>query len=258
MTVTLADPLTVPALAVTVYSPVASGAVYSPALEIVPPFGVTDHVMPLATAWPNWSVAVAVNCCWRFCLTVALDGATVIAVIVWSTTTLTVDVVVSMPSLTATWIVYAPARPKVTLAFLAALVPLALNVGAGAPLGAAVVDQVYVSTPSPDSSAPTTLRSALVPMTWPGLALGGVAIVGGLLTRLRFASGMSCLVAIPGPLKLALIVSDPVASKYPSLNECQPASRMTQPLASRAECGPSLLTTSCPPTHSFEPSSLLV
>src|SRR3712207_8723154 len=50
----------------------------------------------------------------------AVAGETVIVVIVWSTTTLKLDVVVSMPSLTATWIVYAPARPNVTVAAFAA------------------------------------------------------------------------------------------------------------------------------------------
>ena len=49
---------------------------YRPPDEIVPPLGCTDHVIVgLPTVWPNWSRAVALNCCVRFCFTVALDEA---------------------------------------------------------------------------------------------------------------------------------------------------------------------------------------
>jgi hypothetical protein len=74
--VTVTDPLFVTsamlvAIAVTVCCAATAGAVYNPAAEIVPVFGLNDHVTPLLL--PNTD---AVNCCVWFCPSVAEPGVT--------------------------------------------------------------------------------------------------------------------------------------------------------------------------------------
>src|SRR5579863_1508258 len=75
--VTFAVPVWPPVLAVTVNGPpVALPAVNNPDEEIVPP-PFADHVNAAdAIALPNWSAAVAVNCCVPLVTTVALAGVT--------------------------------------------------------------------------------------------------------------------------------------------------------------------------------------
>jgi hypothetical protein len=91
VTVTLAVPLCGPAVAVTVYGPPAvTPAVKRPdALMVPPPLSVQVNEGGGDMAAPNWSFAVAVNCCVVLTFTVALAGATVTIVWVWFTVTAT-------------------------------------------------------------------------------------------------------------------------------------------------------------------------
>ena len=74
---------------------------YRPVVLTVPPAPPesTDQVNAgwLASAWPNWSLAVAVNDWVAPSDDRALAGATVIAVSVWATVTVTLLVIVSAP-----------------------------------------------------------------------------------------------------------------------------------------------------------------
>ena len=66
----------------------------------------TDQVNAgwLASVWPNWSLAVAVNAWVAVVDDVALAGSTAIAVSVWATLTVTLLVAVSAPgSVIVTW-----------------------------------------------------------------------------------------------------------------------------------------------------------
>jgi hypothetical protein len=69
-----------------------AGAVNKPADVIVPP-PVADHVNAgwTASALPNWSIAVAVNCCLAPAVTVTMAGVTIAPVSVWATVTFTAD-----------------------------------------------------------------------------------------------------------------------------------------------------------------------
>src|SRR3954470_22777889 len=102
------------------------------------------------------------------------------------------------------------------------------KVGFAAPLGLLIVDQVYVRFASPPSSEPTTLSAAVAPSTGLGLADGGVATVGTGSRCSRFASGGVCFES-PPPDMAQLSDWPPLDSKKPSLNECQPTSRMIVP-----------------------------
>src|SRR5438270_670915 len=75
-------------------------AVDRPDAVTVPPPLATDQVKAgaLARAAPNWSRAVAVNCCLVAVFTVAVPGLTVMLVSVWLTVTATSLVVLSVPS----------------------------------------------------------------------------------------------------------------------------------------------------------------
>jgi hypothetical protein len=88
--VTLAVPVWPPEEAVTVNGPpVTLPAANNPDEEIVPP-PFTAHVNATeAIALPNWSAAVAVNCCVPFVATVAVAGVTVTFVRLWLTVTAT-------------------------------------------------------------------------------------------------------------------------------------------------------------------------
>ena len=82
VTVTLAVPFTLPLVAVTVNGPPAlEPAVNRPEGLIEPP-PLTDHVKEGCglIGWPNWSLAVALNCCVAAVWTVAEVGDTVIDV----------------------------------------------------------------------------------------------------------------------------------------------------------------------------------
>src|SRR5262249_50734594 len=91
-TVTFALPLTAPTAAVIVNGPpVRRGAVYRPVLLSVPrPVKLHPNVGCVMRASPNWSKAIAVNCCFCRACTVAVAGATVIDVTVCCTVTFTV------------------------------------------------------------------------------------------------------------------------------------------------------------------------
>src|SRR5262249_9025629 len=100
-----------------------------PVLLIVP-LPVADQVIAGcdARALPNWSRAVAVNCCVPLGATVAVPGETVTEVSAGLTVTVTWLVTLRLPgSVMVTWKVYVPTAAKVALVFLAALVPLALK-----------------------------------------------------------------------------------------------------------------------------------
>jgi len=99
------------------------------ALMVPPPEVVQSKVGWVDRLAPNWSRAVAVNCCVADTFTLALVGATATLVKVWSTVTL-VALVVVIPAWSAmvTWKLKVPALLKVAVVFLAALVPLALKV----------------------------------------------------------------------------------------------------------------------------------
>ena len=102
VTVTEVAPLIVPLVARTVSLPIPElGAVYAPLVLMVPPAPPesTDQVNAggLASAWPNWSVAVAVNNCVALSTSDKLAGSTAIAVSVCATVTVTLLVAVSPP-----------------------------------------------------------------------------------------------------------------------------------------------------------------
>jgi len=125
--VTLAVPLTAPLAARTVADPAVAGAVYRPELLTEPVPLAIDHVNVgwVVSAAPNWSFAVAVNCCVALVLIDADAGLTAMLVSVWLTVTLTLLVVVSPPlSLIVTWKLYVPALVNVALELFDALVPL--------------------------------------------------------------------------------------------------------------------------------------
>ena len=127
-------------------------------------------------AAPNWSFAVAVNCCVPFGTTEAVAGETEALVDVWLTVTVTGDVAVPpCGSLIVAVIVYDPAAVNVAVLVDAALVPLGENDTPAAGLE----DHVYVSVPVPE---PATLRLVVVPVTGFGDAAAGVVTMGRLYT----------------------------------------------------------------------------
>src|SRR5438094_10051408 len=111
---------------------------------MLPPLGGALHENGggLAIALPNWSNAVAANCCVWFCSTVALEGETLMLVTIALTVTSKGAVLAIVPAEIDTGSVYVPALKKVTDEFLARLLPLTPKTGAGAPLGALRVDHV--------------------------------------------------------------------------------------------------------------------
>src|SRR5436190_2180258 len=98
-TETLDAPLTEPLEAVTVYGPPAvEPAVKRPLpLTVPPPLTVQGNAGCVASALPNWSFAVAVNCCVAPPETVALEGATAMVICVWFTVTLVLLITVKPP-----------------------------------------------------------------------------------------------------------------------------------------------------------------
>src|SRR5437762_1688958 len=101
-TIPLSGPACALAVTVSVGVPVA-GAVYKPVEEIVPGVPVLlvsaqVNVGCVARALPNWSLALAVNCCVAPFFTVMLDGETTTLVSVWLTVAVTLLIVVSEPS----------------------------------------------------------------------------------------------------------------------------------------------------------------
>ena len=110
--------------------------------------------------------------------TVAVAGLTVKVVMVAWTRTLTGLVTVNPPvSRTVTVNVYEPTAVNVAVLIFEAFVPLGLKATVAGP----VALQVYVRAASPPSSAPSTLRLVVVPVTGLGVAFAGVAMVGGWL-----------------------------------------------------------------------------
>ena len=98
VTVTLAVPLTLPLVAVTVKEPAVEPAVNKPAVLMVPPpLTVQVNVGCGLTGWPNWSRPVAVNCCVPPVCTDALAGATVIVVRTGGAVTVTLAVPLTLP-----------------------------------------------------------------------------------------------------------------------------------------------------------------
>jgi hypothetical protein len=113
-----------------------AGAVNKPADVIVPP-PVADHVNVgwTVSALPNWSIAVAVNCCLSPAKIVATAGVTTTPVRVWETVTFTADETVRPPaSVIVALSVYAPALANVATLLLAAFVPLTENATAAGPV----------------------------------------------------------------------------------------------------------------------------
>jgi hypothetical protein len=99
VTVTLAVPLTVPLVAITVKGPPAvEPAVNRPPVLIVPP-PLTDQVNAGCgvIGWPNWSTPVAENCAVLPVWTEALAGATVIVVRTGGAVTVTLAVPLTLP-----------------------------------------------------------------------------------------------------------------------------------------------------------------
>ena len=94
-TLKLVVPLTVPLVAVIVPFVAVIGAVRRPDVPIVPAVVVQVNDGVVVRALPNWSLAVAVNCCVAPALTVGDDGLTTMLVSVWFTVTLTLLVAVS-------------------------------------------------------------------------------------------------------------------------------------------------------------------
>ena len=98
-------PLTVPLLAVTVALAAGIlGAVNSPVVLIVPTVVAQANAGCVASATPNWSLAVAAYCCVAPRLRLVEAGLTAIDVSVWLTVTLTLLVaVLPLESATVTW-----------------------------------------------------------------------------------------------------------------------------------------------------------
>src|ERR1043165_4447464 len=93
-------------LATMVAEPVPElGAVYCPVVLRVPtPVRDQTKLGWLDRGLPNWSIAVAVNCCVPPSASVALPGVTPLLVIVWFTVTVTLLVLVKRAgSVTVTW-----------------------------------------------------------------------------------------------------------------------------------------------------------
>jgi hypothetical protein len=161
-----------------------AGAVNNPADVIVPP-PVADHVNVgwTASALPNWSIAVAVNCWLAPAVTVATAGVTTTPVRVWATVTFTADETVRPPaSVIVALNVYAPALANVATLLLAAFVPFTENATAAGP----VADQAYARLDSPWSSAPVTESVVVAPVTVVGDAAAAMATVGAVLLTVTF------------------------------------------------------------------------
>ena len=124
-----------PLVAVTV--PVAAGWAPSAGRRlIVPTVVVQVNAGCVFNAMPNWSLAVAVNCCMAARFRLIGDGLMPTVVSVWFTVTFTLLVAVSPSgSVIVTVKTYVPAWLNVAVVFFAALVPLALNLGARKPAG---------------------------------------------------------------------------------------------------------------------------
>jgi hypothetical protein len=82
VTVTAADPVTEPLVAMTIAVPALPGAVYRPEPSINPTPAATAHANAgwLDIATPNWSWPVAANGCVPFSFSDAVAGVTVIDV----------------------------------------------------------------------------------------------------------------------------------------------------------------------------------
>ena len=100
VTVTVAVPLTLPLFALTVAEPVPEAeALYRPLLLTEPgPVDVQVKVGWVAIGLPNWSSAMALNCCVPPSATLTEVGVTTIEVSVWLTVTLTSELVMLSPS----------------------------------------------------------------------------------------------------------------------------------------------------------------
>gem|GEM_PF-896449 len=109
-------------------------------------------------------------------LLVVVAGVTVIEVSASLTVTVTSLLVFRDPSEVVACRLYVQLAPNVAIACFAAFVLLSENVmGAG---GVPTADQVYFSSDSPPSSAPTTLRFTVVPLTGFRKAVASEASVG--------------------------------------------------------------------------------
>ena len=100
VTVTAAVPLTLPLFALTIAEPVPEeGALYRPLLLTEPgPVDAQVKVDWVAIVLPNWSRALALNCCVPPAATLTEVGYTTIEVSVWLTVTLTTELVMLSPS----------------------------------------------------------------------------------------------------------------------------------------------------------------
>ena len=147
------------------------------------------------------------------------EGLTVMDVSVWFTVTFTLLVTVRPgTSAIVTVKVYAPALLNVAVVFFAAFVPLALKVGAVAPLGSVVAAQVYFRFASPPSSAPKTERLVVVPVTVLGVALAAVPTVGAWLVTLNVAVPLTVpLLAVTVPLPVVGAVNRPLVLIVPAV-----------------------------------------
>ena len=143
MTFAFAVPETDPLVAVMVTVPGEEGAVNKPLASMEPALAAPGENRLGHHSVPNWSSGdggILLRC---EAIIAAVGGLTVMLPTPWVTVTETLlvterpteSVIVAMKE-------YDPSAPKVTVVFFAALVPLGLNVGAGDPLGWAVVDQV--------------------------------------------------------------------------------------------------------------------
>jgi hypothetical protein len=188
-TVTPADPLTPPALAVTVAPPAVVPAVNSP-VPFTPPTPVRVHVNVgcVVSASPNWSLATALNWLVPFKFTVGDEGVTAIDVAFCTTVSVTALLVVSDPSLIVTKKLYTPAFENVTVVDFDPFVPFAENCTAPGP---DVTDQLYVRPLSPPSSVAAAFSIAVVPVTLGVFVFAGVSTSGAPLLTVTVADPVS-------------------------------------------------------------------
>jgi len=168
------------AVAVTVTLPIVIGVVKSPRGVILPPLDFQVNFGCETSARPNWSLAVAMNCCVPPTLMMIDAGLMVTLVNDCFTATFT-ELVVLKPAVSAMLTVnlYVPAAPSVAVVFLAALVALIENTGTEAPEGMAATAQVYVKFAAPRTSVASAASVTAVPVTGLGLALAFSTNFGG-------------------------------------------------------------------------------
>ena len=153
------------AVAVTVTFPIVIGAVKSPWDVILPPLDFQVSFGCDINARPNWSSAVALNCCVPPTL-IMIDAGLIVTLVNDCLTATFTELAILKPaeSTMLTVNLYVPAAPSVALVFLAALVALIENTGTEAPEGMAATAHVYVKFAAPRTSVASAASVTAVPV----------------------------------------------------------------------------------------------